>query len=299
MRALLLLLVAHAQGYRPQHAAWTTATTWACDEGYFRTSAGDTCQRCSEWRQCGSQCRQPCNSTADVQCVTCRCSAGWWNVSAECVPCPVGSYCPGEGARLPCAAGELTVQEGAVHRLQCVSQGQGATVRLVLLAECPLCQVFGSCAQEAQALLHAIVTYGVGAPCALDAFVPGTTAYGALQCEWVVGAAEVEPFQQHLQTVLPAAKAQLQALLSRAECMGGPEVEIYNMSWAQVPAPIPPTQLPRPLARVLLDRSSSREARWGNTRQQVAATLVFLVAVGSSLLLSIAMLSVGLYLRHR
>jgi hypothetical protein len=31
----------------------------------------------------------------------------------------------------------------------------------------------------------------------------------------------------------------------------------------------------------------------------VAATLVFLVAVGSSLLLSIAMLSVGLYLRRR
>ena len=297
MRALLLLLAALAQGYRPQHAAWTTDATWACSEGYFRTSAGDTCQRCSEWRQC-SQCRRPCNSTADVQCVTCRCSAGWWNASGECVPCPVGSYCPGEGARLPCAAGELTMQEGAVTRLQCVSQGQGATVRLELLAECPSCRAFGSCAQ-AQALLRDIVTYGVGAPCALDAFVPGTMAYGALRCEWLVGAAEVEPFQQHLQAVLPAAQAQLQALLSSAECMGGPEVEIYNMSWAQAPPPSPPTLLPRPLARVPLDRSSGTEARWGNTREQVAATLVFLVAVGSSLLLSIAMLSVGLYLRRR
>ena len=137
----------------PLHAN-ATASGWTCHAGYYRTTptvlgASPTCRPCSPpTLPCSAGTRLvACISDADAQCVPCPqppnghayvtgggcnatvCIAGWTHYDVDqCVPCPLGFYCPLQGQQTRCGDGCTTAAPGATQSLQCVLDAGGTQV---------------------------------------------------------------------------------------------------------------------------------------------------------------------------
>ena len=305
----LFLLLHSTHSSRPYHA--TGGAQWTCNEGYFRTTAGDACQICSEWRVClPSQMRTPCTRTADVGCVACpsqeytgpnctqhHCLAGYSATDSpeECIPCPVGSYCPPNSERRTCGEGETTVTQGAYERLQCVAVGASIEMLLQFWVEAPACTAIGPC-DGATAVLHSAVRYGKEGECVLLAQKPGTAVFAVLRCTWRIGPLQEAAFSDYLSSTTIADTMQEHL----RQCMHDPYALVYNVTWHKEMTPATTQNVSTTTSTTFQHVPFSyARLKWGTQRQQVLATLVSLTVVGSSLLVSIGMLSAALYLCHR
>ena len=309
---LFFSLVVRATPQRPYHATMSNGG-WTCNEGFFRTSAGDACQNCSEWRECApNQRRIACTRLADVRCVACPtfaeyslegpdctervCAAGFSMLDNECQPCPVGFYCH-MNEENACGPGETTIMQGAWERLQCVPVGAASTMRVQFWIEAPACtRIEPSCAGT-MSLFKSVVLRGQEGVCTLQAQRPGTNVFVVLSCTCLIGPLQVSEFTAYLARVLEPGRLTMQAHLR--QCLHDPYAVVYNVSWHQVLAPLTVVQSRHTsttsFQHVLFERA--RHA-WGSEQSQVMATLVFLTTVGTALLLSIGMISTALYVRR-
>ena len=310
--AYVLCTLCQAQ-VRPLHSA----PDGICETGFFRTSDGSTCQRCSGWRTCtpGTY-RTECNPTSDVQCLQCATEAGqvfegpnctmlactkglYLSEAQACLPCPVGKYCTG-GQVADCAIGEGTVTAGADTFLQCVPLNpstHGLSVQVRFHVEAPSSVAYGECKTDQEALLAHVMYGQAQPPCVLTADVIGTMVFSSFTCWWMIGQAVEAQFNVYLEQVLPDMLPAVESYVRG--CTNDAKAVVYNVTWlAQRSSKVQASRKAKPGLPSKHVPLQYKALAWGSTQKQVAYTLLSMVVVGAALVLSLGMMGAALWLRR-
>lgn len=317
----------------------SNAVGWICNQGFFQTQPTNpklsTCKRCSALN--ASQCTQDstfsvCTPFGDAICKKCEtalptgweyspgfndcrtkeCTQGYYYSSVlnqTCLPCPTGSYCSGKGQRKECGQGHTTLSQKESNPLSCIPTTydtlQEIQIHISFSVLAFMNQPF--CTNK-NSLVSKWLQYGRLIDCAVKkgdssahvvCFILISRRFTAEYLAWLYK--EIQQHTSWMKSFLLICIQQSEAAISAwnirvSDSLPGDSLAMYNNDSSVHGG----THLAVRGNRSSLQQSLSKSGPlWGNHAQDVAIFSLASGILGSAMLLSSALLMVGIILRFR
>lgn len=329
----------------PFHATYINATTstWRCNAGFFKTVPKDpllaTCKRCSSNILNATSCPAdtafiPCTPFQDAGCLPCdplltdawiyaadrhdcstkECNNGFYNDTASCLPCSIGSYCV-KGERRACGENLTTLSTQESSPLSCIPSNKDAAWQIQVtfyfltltldssrenLAFCPL----------KTALISGWLTYGKLVDCTAatqadddDIFL--TSFDGKMNCIVITTKKYADEYLQWLDQEIEERNTQL--IEFTQGCIQRNDIASWTLHLSSNPPDYFSSNISSSLNMLYSNKApmdvpqlaSSLHVHWGNSGHDVVIFVTAITIMICGICVSICLLITGFVLRFR